>query len=616
MNRRNRISFFLLLAGAALIAILVHSCANRGYPEGGPKDTTPPEVILENPASFTKNFDKKRVHVYFNEYVQLKEINEKFIISPPQKKKPKPRLKGKYIQVDFVDTLRPNTTYSLDFADAIVDNNEGNPLGYYRYVFSTGNVIDSLELSGNVVNAESGEPMLNTYVFLYENHADSTPILQIPNYIARTDSSGFFRLTNLRDTTYRIVAVDDANRDYKFAPEAEMVAFIDSVIRPVVIPTYRTDTIVRIDTIIGRDTITSDSIFTTKYLAYGPNNLYLRIFQEELTQLYMTNDDRKERERLDFTFSIPGRNDFEIELYDTLAAGLLPEDWYMKEHSWGNDTVSIWIKDSMVYKRDTLHFVLNYLRSDSTGQHVNYADTNRYVFKDKKKPERKKKDEEEKPEIQFINMTTNASGEFDLDGRMTILFDKPIVEEGLKNLQLFVKVDTLYQPLPYKLIEDTLKIRQYYLDAKLETEKEYMLKVDSAMIYDIYGRFNNKIEKTFKVRSLEYYGNIMLSMKGVTGDVVLQLFKSENAKSDNGKRKFTIVAEKKFNEDGVYTFNYLREGKYQFRAILDANGNGKWDTGLYLKHLQPEDILYLPVEMNVKQNFDIEQEFDLQKAYK
>lgn len=217
-----------------VMAVVVYACASRGYPEGGPKDTTPPQVILEEPASFTKNFDKKRVNIYFDEFVQLKDINEKFIISPPQKKKPKPRLKGKYVQVEFVDSLKPNTTYTLDFADAISDNNEGNPLGFYRYVFSTGNEIDSLELSGQVVNAESGEPVLNVYVELYSNLADSMPLLEVPDYVARTDSSGFFRLTNLKDTIYRVVAIQDDNRDYKYTPEAEMFAYLDTLVRPVV----------------------------------------------------------------------------------------------------------------------------------------------------------------------------------------------------------------------------------------------------------------------------------------------------------------------------------------------------------------------------------------------
>ena len=158
--------------GAVLVALMVYACANRGYPEGGPKDTTPPVVVNEVPVSFTKNFNKKRVEVYFNEFFQLKDINEKFVISPPMKKNPKVSLRGKYILVSLPDSLKENTTYSLDFADAIVDNNEGNPLGYYRYVFSTGDIIDTLELSGTVVNAESNEPMVNAMVGLYAEHAD------------------------------------------------------------------------------------------------------------------------------------------------------------------------------------------------------------------------------------------------------------------------------------------------------------------------------------------------------------------------------------------------------------------------------------------------------------
>ena len=616
MNRRDWIVFLQFLVGTLLLIVLLHACANRGYPEGGPKDTTPPRVIGETPPSYSTNFNKKRANIYFDEYVQLKDITGKFIISPPQKKSPKVRLMGKYVQVDFLDTLRPNTTYSLDFADAIVDNNEGNPLGFYRYVFSTGNTIDSLELSGNVVNAESGEPVLNMFVLLYENHADTMPLKELPNYVARTDSSGFFRLTNLKDTTYRVVALGDNNRDYKYTPEGEMFAFLDSVVRPVVMPMVKQDTITRIDTIIGTDTITSDSISTVRYLAYGPNNLYLRLFMEDLTQLYMVNDDRKERERLEFIFSIPAQNDFEITLWDTLATEPLPENWYIKEHSAGNDTISVWFKDSTVYKRDTLNFIVNYLRTDSLGGRSLYADTNRYVFRDKPEPKRgRKKEEPKEPAMKFITINSNVSGDFDKNRRIFVSFDRPIHREDVEHIQFLQKVDTLWEPKEFKIAEDPLKIRQFYIDTELEFEKEYMLKVDSGMIHDIYGRHNNKLERAFKIRPEEYYGKVLLNMKGVQGDVIVQLYRSDAGKSDNGKRKYAVVSEKKINKDGIVTFNFLQEGKYKFRAILDKNGNGKWDTGLYLQNRQPEEIIYLPVEINVKQNFDFEQEFDLQKSY-
>ena len=601
-----------------VMAVVVYACASRGYPEGGPKDTTPPQVILEEPASFTKNFDKKRVNIYFDEFVQLKDINEKFIISPPQKKKPKPRLKGKYVQVEFVDSLKPNTTYTLDFADAISDNNEGNPLGFYRYVFSTGNEIDSLELSGQVVNAESGEPVLNVYVELYSNLADSMPLLEVPDYVARTDSSGFFRLTNLKDTIYRVVAIQDDNRDYKYTPEAEMFAYLDTLVRPVVMTMTRVDTFRVVDKIVGQDTTMRDSIVTQEYLGFGPNNLYLRLFQEKLTQLYMTDDDRKERERLDFIFSIPGKNEFKARLFDTLSTQPLPEDWYVLEHSAGNDTLALWIKDSTVYKKDTLNVILSYLRTDSTGRLTTFADTSRYTFKDKKKPDNKKgrKDEPETPAIEFVEIKSNAGNDFDLGARLWLEFNRPVDKAGLENLHISEKVDTLYQPLKFTLEEDSLKIRRIYIDASWKAGQEYLLTLDSASVNDIYGRHNNKLEKKFKVRQEEFYGKIMLNVSGVQGQVILQLYKSDNGKSENGKRSYAVVQEQIINQDGQVTFPLIPEGKYKFRAILDTNGNGIWDTGLYLKNQQPEEIVYLLVEISVKQNFDIEQEFNLLKPYK
>lgn len=619
MNTKREMSFRWDWLGGIMVAVMVYACANRGYPEGGPKDLTSPEVTAEVPLSYSLNFDKKRINIYFNEFVQLKDIEQKFIISPPQKKKPKVRLKGKYIQVEFSDSLKPNTTYSLDFADAIVDNNEGNPLGYYRYVFSTGNTIDTLELSGNVVNAESGEPMLNVYVELYSNLADSIPLLEVPDYVARTDSSGFFRLTNLKDTVYRVIAVEDKNRDYKYTPEGEMFAFIDTMVRPIVMPFVRTDTFKIIERIVERDTITSDSIVTSEYLLFGPNNLYLRLFQEELTQLYMVDDGRKEREKLNFTFSIPARNDFKIQLWDTLATGPLPTDWYITERSAGNDTLTLWIKDSTVYKRDTLTAILTYLRTDSTGQRVMYADTSRYTFHDKKVKEdnnrHKKKEDDKVPKIEFLEVKPNVGSELDLGGHLWLEFNRPIDKSGLDSLKLMEKVDTLYQPVKFTLQEDSLKIRRIYIDADWKPGQEYQLSLDSASVYDLYGHHNNKLEKKFKVRTEEYYGKIMLQMKGVQGDVIVQLYKSDNTKSENGIRKYAIVQEKKVNRDGEVVFSLIPEGKYKFRAILDTNGNGKWDTGLYLKGRQPEEIIYLPVEMTVRQNFDIEQEFNLKGTY-
>ena len=598
--------------GIMVVALCIYACANRGYPEGGPKDETPPQVVEEVPLSYTTNFKAKRVNIYFDEFVQLNDINNKFIFSPPVKKDPKVSLKGKYVQVAIPDSLRENTTYSLDFADAIVDNNESNPLGFYRYVFSTGERIDTLELGGTVVNAESYEPVLGVLVALYEKQGDSIPLKELPDYIARTDSSGNFRLTNLREGHYRVMAIEDANRDKMYTPESEMFAWMDTTVFPVVEPATRVDTFHVIEKIVEADTILRDSIVRTDYLAYGPSNLYLRLFLEKLTQLYMVEDDRKEREQLNFIFSIPGENGLEVTLWDTLATEPLPQDWYFKEHSAGNDTLTLWIKDSTVYKKDTLNVILSYMRSDSTGQWERYSDTARYTFRAKEKKEGKsKKKDEDAPKVEFLEIKSNISGDLDLGARLYLEFSRPINKSTLDSIRVLEKVDTVYQLIPFQVVEDSLRVRRVFVDAAWKAGGEYQLQIDSATIYDIYGRFNDKLEKKFKVRTEEYYGKIMVNVRGVDCPTIVQLYKAENGKSENGKRTYNVVQSKVVEQDGEVVFPLLPEGKYCVRAILDRNGNGVWDTGLYLKHRQPEEIVYLRGEIAVKQNFDVEQDFDI-----
>ena len=598
--------------GIMVVALCIYACANRGYPEGGPKDETPPQVVEEVPLSYTTNFKAKRVNIYFDEFVQLNDINNKFIFSPPVKKDPKVSLKGKYVQVAIPDSLRENTTYSLDFADAIVDNNESNPLGFYRYVFSTGERIDTLELGGTVVNAESYEPVMGVLVALYEKQGDSIPLKELPDYIARTDSSGNFRLTNLREGHYRVMAIEDANRDKMYTPESEMFAWMDTTVFPVVEPATRVDTFHVIEKIVEADTILRDSIVRTDYLAYGPSNLYLRLFLEKLTQLYMVEDDRKEREQLNFIFSIPGENGLEVTLWDTLATEPLPQDWYFKEHSAGNDTLTLWIKDSTVYKKDTLNVILSYMRSDSTGQWERYSDTARYTFRAKEKKEGKsKKKDEDAPKVEFLEIKSNISGDLDLGARLYLEFSRPINKSTLDSIRVLEKVDTVYQLIPFQVVEDSLRVRRVFVDAAWKAGGEYQLQIDSATIYDIYGRFNDKLEKKFKVRTEEYYGKIMVNVRGVDCPTIVQLYKAENGKSENGKRTYNVVQSKVVEQDGEVVFPLLPEGKYCVRAILDRNGNGVWDTGLYLKHRQPEEIVYLRGEIAVKQNFDVEQDFDI-----
>jgi lipoprotein len=603
---------------AVVTALVIYACANRGYPEGGEKDTTPPKVIKEVPESFSTDFKGKYIDIYFNEYVQLKEINNKFVMSPPAKKKARVSLRGKYVRVTFQDSLKPETTYTLDFADAIVDNNEANPLGFYRYVFSTGPQLDSMELSGQVIDMESQLPVLGAMVLFYENHADSAAISELPNYVARTDSAGMFRVTNIKNTTYRVLAIDDANRDNKFLPEEEKVGFIDSLVTTVSFPMVVYDTI-HPDTMVveGRRTkkgmelrvLSQDTIVRRDYTAFGPSNLFIPMFNEEKTQLYLVDKDRKERERLDFIFSIPADNQLNVRLRGVHLLDKEDQgDWFIEERSAGRDTIQLWIKDSLVYKIDSLTALAAYLRTDTLGKRELFVDTTRFYFKDKPEPKKRKKDQDSIPEIKFMEVNVGVGGTVDLNKGIRFEFDRPIREEGLKNIQLFEKVDTIWTPTDFTMKHDSLKIRRYELEKKWKPETEYKLTVDSMGIYSIYGLYNNKIEKTFKTKAEEEYGKIFVQVKNAETPVIIQLYQ--------GDKEVKVLDERWIDKDGKVMFDYLNEGKYMIRGIIDRNGNKKWDTGNYMKHIQPEEIKYLPVEINLKKNFDVEQEFDASKTYK
>ena len=604
---------------AIIVALIIYACANRGYPQGGLKDETPPKVVKEVPESYSTNFKGKQIDIYFDEYIQLKEIANKFVMSPPAKKKAKVSLRGKYVRVTFQDTLKPNTTYTLDFADAIVDNNEGNPLGFYRYVFSTGPQLDSMELGGQVIDMETQLPVLGATVMFYENHADSAAILDLPSYVARTDSAGMFRVTNIKNADYRVLAIDDANRDNKFLPTEEKVGFIDSLIRTISFPKTIYDTIHPDTTVVeGRRTkkgmefrvLSRDTIIRRDFTAFGPTNLFIPMFNEEKVQLYMVDELRKERERLDFIFSLPAENQLSVRL---LGVHLLDkanqDDWYIEERSAGRDTIQMWIKDSLVYKIDSLVAEVSYLRTDSLGKRTMFTDTTKFFYKDKPLPRGKRNKEKDSiPEIKFMEIKAGLGATVDLNRSITLEFDRPIFEEGLKSIKLLEKVDSVWVPTDFNVKHDSLKIRRYYVEKQWKPETEYQLSIDSMGIYSIYGLYNNKLEKSFKTKAIEDYGNIIVNVQEATTPIILQLYQ--------GDKEIKILEERTIKGNGKVVFDYLNEGTYMIRAILDRNGNGKWDTGNYLKHLQPEEVKYLPVEIKLKKNFDVEQDFDMSKTYK
>lgn len=590
MDKLNNYIKFLFIVACGLV---VYSCANRGYPEGGPKDETAPVIIDSDPANGTLNFDKKRANIYFDEFVQLKEVTEKFMISPPQKKKPLVKLRGKRVLIQFQDTLRENTTYSLDFGDAIVDNNEGNPLGDYRYSFSTGDRIDTMRVGGYVYDAYSRKPLENMYVMLYQKHADSIPLLEVPSYVGRTDTAGYFSITNIKQDHYKIIAIDDANRNYMFESPAEKIGFIDSLVYPV---SYE---------LTKRDTASDDTTAMISYTAYGPDNITLFAFEEEKNNLYLIDGTRPQKERLNFVFSIPRKDKLKIDLLN-IDEG---EEWYIKEHSINNDTINLWIRDSSIYKRDSLLAEIKYLKTDTLGLIVQATDTLKLNFvtakKDVKKKKRKKKKKEQKAKkTEFLDVDINLGSSVDINSSVRFKFNQPVVENFEDKVALYMLKDTLKLRQDIVIKQDSLKINQFQMIYKWQPEMKYSLVVDSAAINSIYGLHNNKIENNFTVRAENYYGKILLNLENVTTPVVIQLVQ--------GKKEEKVIRTQRGDKDGVYTFKYLQAGEYRFKVIKDLNGNGKWDTGYYLEKRQAEKVLYMKQVMKVRQNWDFEQTWKLE----
>ena len=313
---------------------------------------------------------------------------------------------------------------------------------------------------------------------------------------------------------------------------------------------------------------------------------------------------------MDFTFSIPDDNQLNVRLLGVhLLDKINQDDWYIEERSAGRDTIQLWIKDSLVYKIDSLVAEASYLRTDSLGKRVLLADTIKFYYKDKPEPKGKRKKEQDSiPAIKFMEINAGVGSTVDLNKNITLEFDRPIVEEGLKNIQLLEMVDSVLTPVDFNLKHDSLKIRRYYVEKEWKPETEYQLLIDSMSIYSIYGLYNNKLVKDFKTKAIEDYGNIIVNVKEATTPIILQLYQ--------GDKEIKVLEERTIKGDGKVIFDYLGEGTYMIRAILDRNGNGKWDTGNYLKHLQPEEIKYLPAEIKLKKNFDVEQDFDMSKTYK
>ena len=583
-----------VLAVVTVIAAL-YSCASIGRPDGGPLDETPPRFIGSTPAAGALNNTKTKVSLSFDEFIKLEKANEKVVISPPQVQQPEIKASGKRISVNLLDSLKPNTTYTIDFSDAIVDNNEGNPLGNFAFTFSTGSAIDTMEVSGTLLEASNLEPVKGMLVGMHSNLSD-TAFTKLPfDRVARTDSRGHFTIRGVAPGKYRIFGLMDADQNFAFSQKSEALAFNDSLVIP------RWEERIRQDT-TWVDSLTIDTVVERKYTYYLPDNVILRSFKEDLFSQYLVKNERLTPEKFTLYFAAKA---------DTLPVlkGLNfdERDAFIIEKNLTNDTIHYWVKDSLLYKQDTLSLSLNYLYTDTLNQLVPRTDTLNLVAKtvkkavDEPKKKKKKKGEEEEPEpTKFLHVSTYIPSTMDVYDYISLSFDEPIASFDSAAIHLKQKVDTLWEDIPFTFEQDSLQLRKYNLYYEWEPTREYEFSVDSTAFHGIYGLFTDKIKQNIKVRSLEEYGAIYFNVSGCDSIAFVELLDTQ----DKVVRKVPVV-------NGQADFYFLNPGKYCARLINDTNGNGVWDSGEYETKRQPEMVYYYPQILEPKANWEVEQTWDV-----
>lgn len=592
MNNSKSLYYIFIIIAAAVM----YSCSNIGNPSGGPIDKTPPIFMRSNPTPNAVNVKDRKIEIFFDEIVTLKDPSTKIIVSPAQTEMPRMSALGRKVTVELVDSLLPNTTYTIDFSNSIQDNNEGNAIDNFAFAFSTGSVIDSMRVSGYVLDSRTLEPMQSVVVGLQSNLADSAFHKEKLQRVALTNDRGQFTIRNVSPGSYHIFALKDLDRDYKFGNPTEDIAFLDSIIVPSIGSREAADT-------VYNDLNEIDTIMRATRPAYFPNDILLSMFNEDRKSQYLANNLRVDSTRISLTFaaasdtlpslSIVGRND-------------VPDQWYTLERSQTNDTLTYWIRPPHLVSADTLMVATTYLRTDTASNLSWGTDTLKFTFQRQKAKKKKKNEETDSLEqIRFMELHPLANGTQEVYAPLLLQTGTPIERYSREafHLQRKLQNDTTFYPAEIKSIalrDSTLNRRDLMLKVDWEPGAAYTLAVDSLAMTDIYGLQTKPLKVDFNVRKMEEYGNIVFNIPAVRDSAIVELL--------DGTEKIVLRAPVKSHRAELLN---LLPGKYYARLFIDRNGNGKYDTGNYDMHLQPEETVYYPGAINLKKNWDVEQTWDI-----
>lgn len=606
----------LSLLLTVIIGGVFTSCARMGNPDGGWYDETPPKVLGATPADKATDVKAQKVKISFDEFVKIDNPTENVIVSPPQLQAPEIKATGKSIEVKLLDSLKANTTYTIDFSDAISDNNEGNPLGNYTYSFSTGAEIDTMEVSGYVVAAENLEPVKGILVGLYANLADSAFEKQPMLRVSRTDSRGHFVIKGVKRGTYRVYALQDVDGNYQFNQKSEMIAFNHELIKPSVMDDTRQDT-------LWSDSLHIADIKRVGYAHFLPDNITLCAFHEVLTSRYLLSVTRNEANHFAVNFSYGNP-----KLPQIKGLNFNAHDAFITIPNAKRDTIDYWLRDTALVNQDTLRMEMTYLMTDSAGQLVSQTDTLEVLSKQpyerrmkqlkatyekwqKQQEKLKKKGEPYQTEMPrpTLAIRMQNTNEIDPEKRLQLQFETPISTIDTTKVHLYTKVDSLWYRANYQLLPaarrnaeghfvrpDSLKYgMNYEISADWKPGQDYSFETDSTAFTDIYGAVTPKYKQGFKVKGDDEFGSLVITLTGLDGQpCIVQLL------DRNDKVIKEVAAEHQQAE-----FYYLKPETYYLRLFVDSNHNGIWDTGDYAKDRQPEAVYYYPGKIECKAKWDL-----------
>lgn len=588
--------------------LVLASCARMGSPDGGWYDDTPPRVVNSSPANQGVNVKAKKITINFSEYIKLDDPQNKVVISPPQLEMPEIKAAGDRIIVELKDSLKANTTYTVDFGDAISDNNEGNPLGNYTFSFSTGDHIDTLEVSGYCLNAKDLEPIKGLMVGLYSDFEDSLFHKKPMMRVSRTNGSGHFTIKGVAPGAYRCFALQDNDGDLVFGQKSEIIAFNNDSIKP----SWKLDA--RPDT-IWLDSLHIKDIVPIRYTHFLPDDITLMCFQEPQTDRYLLKTERNTPERLGMYFTYGSDS-----LPRLRGLNFDERNAFILEASQKNDTLTYWLADTTLVNKDTLEIEATYLMTDTLGALVSHTDTIAFTaktsyakrmkakqkeFEDwQKEQERKKKHKEPYDSImpaEPLIMKFSTNNLLDPNQRLYIETPQPLSSCDTTAIHVSVLADSVWNDYPHSFRQ--VGIRRYEVVADWVMGQEYQVEIDSAAFQSIYGLTTHHIKQKIKVRTEDEFSSLLMELSGVNlkDSIVVQLL-------DTGDK---VVRQTLADADGLAEFPYLKPGNYYVRAYIDKNGNGQWDTGIYDQNLQPEPVYYFHEKVECRQKWEINRQWNL-----